>query len=120
MTRLGRPGVYAVCRVAAGEGDADAGIGDAVELDKLGDDRFELVPGMVDGEAHVGGGMVEAIEVVVEENGFCGDGLEVVENSVAALDGEVVYVEGGVGGGEEGIVEECVHDRIYEIRGETD
>jgi len=65
---------------------------------------------MVDGEAHVGGGMVETVEVVVEEDGIGGDGLEVIENPVAALDGEIVYAEGGVGGGEEGIVEECVHD----------
>ena len=47
-----------------------------------------------------------SVEVVVEEDGFGGDGLEVIENPVAALDGEVIYAEGGVGGGEEGVVEE--------------
>jgi len=37
---IGSAGADAVCRVAAGKGDADAGVGEAVELDKLGDDGF--------------------------------------------------------------------------------
>jgi hypothetical protein len=64
---------------------------------------------MGDGEAHLVRGMVEAVEVVVEKDGVAADCFEVVEDPVAALDGEVAYAEGGVGGGEEGVVEEGEH-----------
>jgi hypothetical protein len=47
-------------------------------------------------------GVMLSVEVVVEEDGFAGDGQEEIEDAIGALDGEVVYAEGGVGCGEEG------------------
>jgi hypothetical protein len=56
--------------------------------------------------------MKEAVEMVIEEDGNTTDGLEEVEDTIAALDGEVSDAKGGVGRGEEAIVEEGIHSDL--------
>jgi hypothetical protein len=53
--------------------------------------------------------MNETVEMIVQEDRVATNCLEKVEDSIAALDGEIADTEGCICSGEEGIVEEGVH-----------
>lgn len=101
----------AIGRIAAGEHQPDAGVGKLVEATQFSEDGCQFVACFADGETHAIGRVVEAIEVVVGEDGAVMDRFEEVEDTIAALEGEIADVEGGFAGGEESIVEKGVHGR---------